>query len=200
MLTGARPSGPRGGPADRCGTGRAGTVTREHEPGCQKRWTASFARRCPLPSDRYADAGEFAFFLHYTTELTDDERRFTLTPEDIALLKPNTLTCPIFRIRRVAELTRTLFRRVPVLLAENGGDGTLLDIRFTSMFHMSNDSKRFYLRDQLSSTAELRGNRYVRGHEVWLPLYEAKMMSRFDHRAADVVISVIATIHQRASR
>ncbi len=61
---------------------------------------------------------DFAFFLYHTTDLADDERRFTLSAEDFALINPNTGNCPIFRTRRDAELTRQIYRRVPVLLDE----------------------------------------------------------------------------------
>ena len=63
-----------------------------------------------------ADHAEFAFFAHAVEELRDPERRFTLSPEDISLLNPNTLTCPTFRSRRDAELAKAIYRRVPVLI------------------------------------------------------------------------------------
>ena len=47
--------------------------------------------------------------------MRDPHRRFTLSPKEIALLNPNTRTCPIFRSREEAELTKAIFRRVPVL-------------------------------------------------------------------------------------
>ena len=58
-----------------------------------------------------ADQAEFAFFLHATSELRDPKKRFKLSPEDIALINPNTRTCPIFRSRQDAELTRYVYRR-----------------------------------------------------------------------------------------
>ena len=60
---------------------------------------------------------EFLFFAHQTTDLGDPERRFVLTADDIALLNPNTRTCPIFRSRRCrADLH--IYRRVQVLIDE----------------------------------------------------------------------------------
>src|SRR5690606_23965644 len=52
---------------------------------------------------RPAAEAEFVFFALDTSEVRDPEKRFTLTPEDIALLNPNTKTCPVFRTRRDAE-------------------------------------------------------------------------------------------------
>ena len=62
-----------------------------------------------------ADRAEFLFFAHAVDELGDPERRFTLSGDDIALLNPNTQTCPIFRSGRDAALAKAIYRRVPVL-------------------------------------------------------------------------------------
>ena len=59
-----------------------------------------------------ADRAEFVFFAHAVEALRDPERRFVLSPEDIALLNPNTRTCPIFRSGRDAELAKAIYRRV----------------------------------------------------------------------------------------
>ncbi len=114
---------------------------------------------------------EFAFFLTQTSQLADDRRRFTLSADDFARINPNTLTCPVFRARRDAELTRKIYQQVPVLIRE--ARGTLAEqnpwgISFMRMFDMSNDSHLF--------DNEEGANR--------LPLYEAKMIHQFDHRWA----------------
>ena len=116
---------------------------------------------------------EFAFFLTQTSQLADDRRRFTLSADDFSRINPNTLTCPVFRARRDAELTRKIYHQVPVLIRE--ARGTLAEqnpwgIRFMAMFHMSNDSHLFY----------------EEGGTDRLPLYEGKMVQAFDHRAASV--------------
>lgn len=135
-----------------------------------------------------ADAATFAFFAHRTSDLSDEERRFTLTPEDLELLNPNTRTAPVFRSRTDAELTKRTYRRVPVLVREANSEGNPWAIEFSTMFHMTNDSHLFRTANDLESTgAELDGNVWRKGAENWLPLYEAKMCGFFDHRAADVV-------------
>ncbi|MDM7939713.1 MAG: N-6 DNA methylase [Methanothrix sp.] len=138
---------------------------------------------------------EFVFFAHSTANLKDSEKRFTLSAEDIALLNPNTRTCPIFRSKKDAELTKAIYRRVPVLIKE-ARDGQLEEnpwgIRFMTMFHMSNDSHLFRTREQLEAEGwKLKGNVFERprasdggGMERFLPLYEAKMIHHFDHRWA----------------
>lgn len=80
--------------------------------------------------------GRFAFGLHDPTDVADDGRAFSLTPGDIALLNPNTRTCPIFRTGRDAELTKAIYRRVPVLVREGDRDGNPWGIGFLRMFDM----------------------------------------------------------------
>jgi hypothetical protein len=126
---------------------------------------------------------EFAFFAQEVSDLDDKERRFTLTREDISLINPNTHTCPIFRTRRDAEITKRVYERVPVLIRDGVADGNPWGITFMRMFDMSNDSGLFRTREQLESEGwTLEGNQFVRDNERYLPLYEAKMIWQFDHR------------------
>ncbi len=106
----------------------------------------------------------FFFFLTQAKQLEDKARVFKLSPQDIALMNPNTNTCPIFRSIADAELTKKIYQRVPVLENEKTGENPW-GISFMAMFHMSNDSGLFV------------GD----GGDV-LPLYEAKMFHQFDHR------------------
>ncbi|ARM01793.1 hypothetical protein BOC59_18570 [Burkholderia pseudomallei] len=127
------------------------------------------------------------FFARQPDQIHDASRRFQLSPDEFALINPNTRTCPVFRSERDAELTKKLYRAAPVLIKEAVTDeaGTVLEaeanpwgIRFQTMFHMSNDSGLF--RDAPSSLGEL----------LLLPLYEAKMIHQFDHRWATYVDSL----------
>jgi len=136
---------------------------------------------------RPAAAAEFAFFLHRVDDLRDPERRFALSRSDLALLNPNTRTCPIFRTRKDAELTKAIYRRVPVLIKEGPPEVNPWGIRLTTMFHMSNDSHLFRTREQLLGQGwRLAGNIFERDGEKYLPLYEGKMVDAYDHRAASV--------------
>jgi hypothetical protein len=81
---------------------------------------------------------------------------------------------------------------VPVLIDETkGAAGNPWGVSFATLFHMSNDSNFFRTGAQLAEAG------YVRDGADWLaesadprhllrcvPLYEAKMVSMFDHRAA----------------
>jgi len=136
-------------------------------------------------AERPVERAEFAFFLHQTEQLADAERRFTLSAEDIALVNPNTRTCPIFRNRRDAELTKAIYRRVPVLVREGVQNCNPWGVTFLAMFHMANDSHLFRTCEQLRAEGwTLDGNLFRKGDAVYLPLYEAKMLHQFDHRWA----------------
>lgn len=127
---------------------------------------------------------DFSFWNTNVGHLSDKERHFTLTAEDIALINPNTRTSPIFRTSRDAELTKAIYRCVPALMQEEP-HANLWDVRFLRMFDMTNDSHLFRTRHQLEMAGyELNRNRFVRDEEVFLPLYEAKLMHHFDHRWA----------------
>src|SRR6266446_891538 len=128
---------------------------------------------------------EFVFFAHSVEDLHDGQRRFTLAVEDLALLNPNTHTCPVFRCKHDAELTKAIYRRVPVLIKEGPQEENPCGTTFLRMFDMSNDSSLFRTREQLEAKGwTLDGNVFRQGHNVYLPLYEAKMFHHFDHRWA----------------
>ncbi|WP_240479179.1 Eco57I restriction-modification methylase domain-containing protein [Delftia tsuruhatensis] len=126
------------------------------------------------------EQAEFVCFATQVSQLADPRRRFTLTPDEFRLINPNTLTCPVFRSERDAELTKKLYRAAPVLMRDaiTAGEGKQAKvvepaqnpwgISFMTMFHMSNDSHLF--KDEPAAEH--------------LPLYEAKLIHQFDHRWA----------------
>ncbi|MFF5183446.1 Eco57I restriction-modification methylase domain-containing protein [Streptomyces sp. NPDC000345] len=146
-------------------------------------------------------AARFGFFLSEITDLDNPERGFTLSPEDLALINPNTGTLPVFRKRRDADLTVGVYQRIPVLWNEGRRDGNPWAITFKRLFDMADDSDLFRTREQLTGAGwELEGNVFVRDGERMLPLYEAKMVDFFNHRAADVVKSLTAVNRQNQPR
>ncbi|MCX7425217.1 MAG: N-6 DNA methylase [Planctomycetia bacterium] len=137
-----------------------------------------------------ASHADFVFFAHQVEELEDRTRHITLTAADIRLLNPNTRTCPIFRSRRDAEITKAIYRRVPILIDQNrkGPTGNAWGIQFKTMFHQTNDAELFREADTLKADGfKLKGNRWIKGKKAFLPVYEAKVLQDYDHRAADVV-------------
>jgi hypothetical protein len=122
-------------------------------------------------------------------ELTSEDRVFSLSPSEIFLVNPNTLTCPIFRSRRDAELTKAIYTRIPVLMRDAVGDApghNPWGISFMRMFDMANASHLFKTKaDLLGEGCELIGNCFMQGAERFVPLYEAKMIHQYNHRHGD---------------
>lgn len=127
---------------------------------------------------------EFVCFASQSSQLTDSRRRFSLTPSEFQLINPNTLTCPMFRSERDAELTKKLYRSAPVLIKEavyqeEGSKRKLVTpevnpwgIRFSQgLFNMTSDSALFQKEPS----------------EQCYPLYEAKLIHQFDHRFATFI-------------
>ncbi|MBL0195276.1 MAG: hypothetical protein IPQ09_13795 [Myxococcales bacterium] len=105
---------------------------------------------------------EFVFFATRVDHVKDADRRFTLSAEDIALLNPTTKTCPIFRSRRDAEITKAVYRKVPVMTAS----GWNLTLR------------------RLLNSADDSGNFLDAPGDGRLPLYEGKYFHHYEHRWA----------------
>ncbi len=133
---------------------------------------------------------DFVFFSHSMEDLKDKDRHIPLSAKDMALLNPNTRTCPIFRSRRDAKLTKAIYRRVPVLIDRTRkSGGNPWGIKFFTMFHQTNNAELFHTAEQLSEMGfRLEGNRWRKRNRTFLPLYEAKMVQAYDHRAAGIRI------------
>jgi hypothetical protein len=115
-----------------------------------------------------SEQAEFVCFASQVSQLTDARRRFTLTPEEFRLLNPNTLTCPVFRSERDAELTKAIHRRSGVFhqigLSDPWKEG------LSRIFDMGKAE------DQILAEASTSQPSY--------PLYEAKYFHQYDHRFA----------------
>jgi hypothetical protein len=107
----------------------------------------------------------FIYHCHNISHLNQKERFFYLSQEDVKLINPNTLTCPIFRTNRDADLTIKIYQRIPVLENEKTGKNPW-KISFMLMFMMNTDSYLF--KNQSGDNL--------------LPLYEGKMFFIYDHR------------------
>ena len=127
---------------------------------------------------------EFATLTKHPNELPPRGRRIRVPASDLLLVNPNTVTCPMFRTQRDAEITIGIYRRVPVLWCDEPEENPW-GLSFMAMYHMANDSGLFRTRDQLEHEGwSLAGNAFVRGGRRMLPLYEAKLIHHFDHRLA----------------
>ncbi|BBZ55243.1 Eco57I restriction-modification methylase domain-containing protein [Mycolicibacterium phocaicum] len=146
-------------------------------------------------------APDFAFFAHDPTDLQRPGARFVLTPDEIAILNPNTQTSPVPRSRRDAEIILDIHRRVPILIREGDPDENPWGIKFMRMFDISNDSHLFHTRVELEADGwVLNGNIFEQGTQRMLPLYQGMMADFYNHRAADIVRSATATKRQNQPR
>lgn len=110
------------------------------------------------------EPSEFVFFARQVSQLEQAERRFTLSPVQIAQINPNTKTAPVFRARKDAELTASIYGRVPVLIDEGKGNaGNPWGVEFRQgLFNMTSDSGCF------RTFAQLEADGWVRDGTGWL--------------------------------
>jgi len=112
---------------------------------------------------------------------------------DFARVNPNTGTAPIFRSRRDAELTTAIYSRLPVLAdRSSGAERKAWPVKYSTMFHMTNDSHLFRTREELEEKEgawPIAGNRFDSPSGLWTPLYVGRMIHQFDHRAASVELN-----------
>ena len=110
----------------------------------------------------------FAFFVAEVGTLRNRDRVLAIPTDLIALLNPNSQTCPSFWSRFDMELSRKIYQSLPILVHDGKANGNPWDISFLRMFDMSNDNNLFK-----SEPAE-----------DYLRLYESKMFHHFNHRFA----------------
>ena len=122
-------------------------------------------------SNQAIQQANFSFFLTQPRQIENEARVFQLSPQDIALINPNTLTCPVFRSRTDAELTKKIYQRVPVLENEN---------------IKNNSWNTYYMRlVDTGDHAEYLKYSWQEKDDNWNhPLYEAKLIWQYDHRYA----------------
>lgn len=130
------------------------------------------------------NGADFSFFLHDISDLKNHERHFNLTPEEIKQINPNTGNCPIFRSKKDADITTTIYQKIPIVMDDKLLEKNPWNISFKQgLFNMSWDSSLFQTKEQL----ETRGGKLIQNifelmDEKWLPLYEAKMFHQYNHR------------------
>ncbi|MCA9671388.1 MAG: N-6 DNA methylase [Myxococcales bacterium] len=128
-----------------------------------------------------SSAAKFSAFVRDPSLLRGGDRVYELSASDIARLNPNTRTCPVFRTRRDADLTLSLYDRAGILWTEASNEaGNPWGMRFGSMFHMANDSGLFR-----NASAVAAGSSREGPH---LRLFESKMIYHFNHRFGDFAL------------
>jgi len=158
----------------------------KHFPGVHNQFR--FALMTATGEDIRTDRVRLAFRSRQPADIGGIE--FTLTPEDIAVLNPNTRTSPACESPRHARIMMEIYSRLPILWRKTPADGAGKNpwgIDFLTLLHMANDSKKFKERAKLEAAGwRLVGNVFVRGQadgtDRMVPLYQAKMVHHFDHR------------------
>ena len=142
-----------------------------------------------LALTKQTKAARFSFFLTSAAQIADADRRFALSPAEIAAINPNTRTAPVFRSKADAELTKQIYARVPVLIDDSKDkDGNPWGVQvYTRIWHMAEDAEWFRTALQLAGAGFVRDGRdWVSPNpgERYVPLYEAKMIHHYNHRWA----------------
>jgi hypothetical protein len=136
-------------------------------------------------TDRPVETIAFTGYVRQAAQIHDPDRRYELKPGDIEAINPNTLTAPLFRYARDADVTATIHRNAPVLVRDDDPDGNPWRLTFhTRLFHTAEDSHLFLSRDEaVGMGGKPSGNTFALPDGSRLqPLYEGKMVWHYDHR------------------
>ncbi len=188
-------SAPRGGSA-RCSTLRTGA-----RPWIWSRSSPTWiAASSSAPSifggreRRFAQA-ECAFFQQ--SAAAAETAAFALTPEDFALVNPNTGTAPVFRTPRDAEITRGIYRRLPVLVDRRDAQPRALwPVRYATHVPYDQRQRPVPHRGGAGEGRRLPRRRAAmgeRGGAMGAAVWRASF-NLFDHRAASVTVNP-ANVH-----
>jgi hypothetical protein len=131
------------------------------------------------------------FFCRNIDEANDPTRRYTLSADDFIRLNPNTLTCPIFRSAREAELVRSVYKQFPVISSVR--EATSWPVRIQRILNSTDDVELFEVIEAIPD----RHHRIIKEDLTTLePVYEAKMFHQFDHRFGTYVGQTEAQANQ----
>jgi len=146
----------------------------------------TLAGRAAAAGTARGGTARLAFRLDDPAALADEGRSFTLTPDEVALINPNTGALPAFRGARDAALVAAVYRRVPVLWDETGAGRNWWKMRLATAFPRAAADTGL-----LRGEAELRdagwepaGSTFTREGQRMLPVYEPAMIGLFDHQVA----------------
>lgn len=134
---------------------------------------------------------EFSYCVRVSSweQFYDSDRRFSISPDLLKVINPNTGTVPMFRTKKDADITSSVYKRLPVLSQHENQQQDFWSVKYETMFHMTNDSKLFRTKEELEekeAAYPLAGNLWRSASGDWLPVYEGKMVQIFNHRYAHV--------------
>ena len=146
---------------------------------------ANVVRFCLLTISKYqADYFKIcmAHFLRQVAHLGEPERIVSLSSSDFATFTPMLGTSPIFRSQYDFELSATLFNSLP-RLGEHSDGHWMLEAK-QGLFNMTSNSALFRDRNELEGLGytPINGMNFENHETNFVPLYEGKFISHFDHR------------------
>lgn len=145
---------------------------------------ASLQRFC-LITIGVAERQRFGFLLKSINDIQDCRRIFELEPSDFNLINPNTLTCPVLTSNKDALLIKKIYSGTPIFVNKTNAkkENEEWGVSFMRMFDMSTDSDLFKYKSDIEVESISFGTT-SKNHKLprFFPLYEAKMMTIYDHR------------------
>jgi len=131
---------------------------------------------------------DFLFNATNPEHLNIEDRHFSLTSDELFAINPNTGNCPVFSNKTDADIVKKIYSRYPVLVNDNVSEsGNPWQVKYYTMFHMSNDSGLFKTKSELENLGfVIKGNVFKSADEIYLPLYEGKMIDQYNHRYSSI--------------
>ena len=129
------------------------------------------------------ESSDFVFFATTPDQLKGQHRHFSLTADEIALINPNTRTCPVLRSKKDSAITLKMHDKCDVLLNRNNPIEINNDIRLTTMFNKTADAKDLFAFNEMTSTGNL------------IPVYEGKCGNQFDHHYSTFTNNAYSTVN-----
>lgn len=132
------------------------------------------------PSEKF----EFSFHNTDLEMVRKKSRHYSLSREEIKLINPNTGNCPVLKLQKDKDIVLEIYRKFPILMREK--EENTWGVTYSTLFHMSNDSGLFIenTKEDLESKGYIqkKNGLFVKGGDVYLPVYEAKNINLYDHR------------------
>jgi hypothetical protein len=122
-------------------------------------------------------AADVVWGVRQIDELDDATRHVALQADDIAPCNPNAYSWPRFRTARAADLTRAIYRRVPVLRRQGPPVEDPWGMQIATILHLTRDAALLRTRQQLEAEGwQLTGENFRQGQALYVPVYEGAML------------------------
>jgi len=116
-----------------------------------------------------------------------------ITQEECRLFNPNTGTVPIVRDVRTLPILKTVYRASVILHSMSNTDAIdTWDVKYRTMFHMTNASGSFRTKEELledEGAWPVGFQRFESAKGEYIPLFEEKSIQIYNHRYASVRVS-----------